>query len=89
MEYFNIKYDVIGRTESFDEDVKYIMKKSNLESIFSMKSIKKLHSSKHKTNKMTQKYFSQLTNGQVNELYIMYKMDFEIFGYDTKNYFPR
>ena len=77
---------MIGRTETFDEDVKYIMKKSNLESLFSMKSIKKLHS---KTNKMTQKYFSQLTKGPVNSLYNMYKMDFEIFGYDTKNYFPR
>ena len=87
--YCNIKYDVIGRMETFDEDVKYIMKKSNLESIFSMKSIKKLHSSKHKSNKMTQKYFSQLTKGQVNELYNMYKMDFEMFGYDAKNYFPK
>ena len=44
------KYDVIGRTENFEEDVKYIMKKSNLESIFSMKGIKKLRRKKGKSD---------------------------------------
>ena len=87
--YCNIKYDVIGRMETFNEDVKYIFKKSGLSSILSLNLFNKfINSSKLKTKVMTKKYFSQLTENQINELYDMYRMDFEMFGYDPKPYFP-
>ena len=86
--YCSIKYDVIGRMETFNEDVKYIFEKSDLSSILSLIDIKKsMHSSKLKTKLMTKKYFSQLTVDNINELYDMYRMDFKMFGYDPKPYY--
>ena len=47
-----------------------------------------------KKNNMTEKidktkrYFMQLSTNQVNAIYNMYKIDFEMFGYSTEPYHP-
>ena len=85
---------MIGRLETFSEDVKYIFKKSNLTKL-EKDYAKVVHSSnkdqfklqsKHKKKKEVQRYFSYLTLKQVDELYQMYRMDFEMFGYEANIY---
>ena len=48
-------------------------------------SFMKKNGEKEKINK-TKRYFMQLNNNQVNAIYRMYKIDFEMFGYSTEPY---
>ena len=90
----DVEYYVVGRLETFSEDVKYIFKKSNLTKLENDYA-KVLHSSnknqfklesKSKKKKEVQRYFSYLTKKQVYGLYQMYRMDFEMFNYDANTY---
>ena len=88
-----IKYDVVGRTENFEEYLDFIMKRANLSNlILPSTSGVRLHPSgiqmsakpeSFKKRDKTSSYFSLLTDSQRNKLYQMYKIDFEIFGYDS------
>ena len=79
----HIKYDVIGQLETFNEDMRYIIQKSKIE-------IKDAyiatHSTKQSTKMLTKKYFSRLDSKIASELYQMFQMDFEMFGYDVNSY---
>jgi len=87
--YCNLKFDVIGRMSTFNEDVQYIIKKSHLESIIPLSRITKvMHSSNVDMKQKTKLFFAQLTRNKVKELYKMYETDFRMFGYDAKPYFP-
>ena len=86
-----IPYDVIGKLETFNEDFKYIILKLGLQNILSIKDIEK--DSKNKSNYKTSekkkeilKYFSQLTKEKFEELWKIYRVDFEMFGYDASDY---
>ena len=82
-----MKYDVIGRMETFNEDVKYIFLKKNLEKDLPLnKATTSKNSASTKTAEITVNYFNQLSKQQINDLYEFYRMDFELFGYDVKNY---
>ena len=86
--YCNIKFDVIGRMSTFNEDFKYIIKKSHLESLIPLSSITEaLHSSKVDSKERTKVLFSQLARNKIEELHKMYETDFKMFGYDSKPYF--
>ena len=41
---------------------------------------------KRNSARKTDKYFSELTKTQVNNLYELYKLDFKLFGYDHQKY---
>lgn len=71
--------------ETFSEDVKYIIRKKNLDLPLSNSNHSK-NSARYDTAKITAKYFSQLSKQQIKDLYKMYRMDFELFGYDIKDY---
>ena len=86
-----IPYDVIGKLETFNEDLNYIVLKLGLQNVLSIKDIEK--DSKNKSNYKTRekkteifKYFSQLTKGKFEELWKIYRIDFEMFGYDASDY---
>ena len=97
--YCNIKYDTIGKIEHFEAGIEYIAQVTNLTNILPNKKSKyQLHpsggkryslpiniSEKHKKEKVN-KYFSQLNTEQLERLFSMYKIDFEMFGYDVKEY---
>ena len=86
-DYCDIEYDVIGRMETFSEDVKYIFLKKNLEKDLPLnQAISSKNSAKSKTEEITNEYFNQLSKQQIDELYEFYRMDFELFGYEVKNY---
>ena len=89
--YCDILYNVIGRMETFSDDVQYILIKANLTSLVGNHS-KVVNSSKDvqlKTDKRneTLHYFSQLKKPQVDKLYRMYDIDFEMFNYKNDIYF--
>ena len=86
--YCDIEYDVIGRMETFSDDVRYIIKKNHLEKDLpsSMAAVSE-NAAKLKTSKVTAEYFSQLSNDQIKDLHELYRMDFELFDYDALTYF--
>ena len=90
-----VGYEVIGRMETFSDDVRYIIKKKNLEKIIPLSQTKlavrpksgaRKKDIKSKTQKMAKLLMSQLTKNQLDGLYSMYQTDFEMFGYDPKKY---
>ena len=85
--YCHIHFDVIGQMETFSEDARYIIQKSNLGKKISIDDIDVVkHSTKQNTTTMTKTYFSRLTKNQIQDLYQMYRMDFEMFDFDIKSY---
>ena len=93
----DIPYKVIGRTENFAEDVKYIILKNKLEKVLP---IDVAGAAKNKAENKAENsdsigkdpqtealsYFSQINKNEVNKLYEKYRMDFEMFSYDASPY---
>ena len=104
-DFCEINYDIVGRVETMDEDLKYIAHVNNFTSSLPNNDgkfhvhpsgVKRFTSPKNvQENKLmrvytkkekTIKYFSMLTFNQLQELYRMYQIDFEIFGYSQHPY---
>lgn len=83
--YCDINFDFIGKLEDFDEDVTYIAKMQNLtQHLRVLNHVQNSNSKKgdgSREEKM-KKYMSQLTPELVRDLYELYKIDFEMFGYN-------
>ena len=83
--YCDINFDIIGKLEDFDEDVTYIAKMQNLtQHLRVLNHVQNSNSKKgdgSREEKM-KKYMSQLTPELVRDLYELYKIDFEMFGYN-------
>ena len=100
-DYCDIKYDFIGRLENFESEFMFVSKVANfnLSSIPSNAlhhhpsgsderyAIPKKKSKEEKDAKV-KNYFSLLNQMQLKELYEMYKVDFEMFGYKVEPYVP-
>ena len=89
--YCDIDYDIIGSMETFADDIKYIICKNNLANDLSLQeSLKKSNANNYKkdTKSVNIEYFSQLSKSQVQKLYDIYRMDFELFNYNIDNYYP-
>ena len=80
--------------EHFNENLKYIILKQNLGNIISIDSLS-VHvnpsggiakNGSTAENKDTLNYFSKLSLGTINQLFEMYRFDFELFDYDAKMY---
>jgi len=85
-QYCDIHYDVIGKMETFGEDVKYIVIKQNLTHLIPVEATDlKFHASSGQESK-TIKYFRQLSKGQIEHLYQFYSPDFELFDFDISKY---
>ena len=90
--YCDINYDVIGRLETWNDDVTYIIRKWGLEKVLPLKKATNAHEhsaeeTHQNTIEKTKEYFSKLSKTQKNDLYHMFSMDFEMFNYDPKIYF--
>ena len=75
--------------ETFSDDVMYIICKNNLEHLLPLKMafIKKNPKNyKKSTRAVTTKKFSQLTKYQIQKLYNIYRLDFELFEYNLHEY---
>ena len=102
--YCDVRYDIIGRIENLENDLKYIALKNNFTSdLTSLKDDLHVHPSGtkrfekppenvlKKTDEQeklgkTKKYFALLNTTQLDSLYSMYQLDFEMFGYSVEPY---
>ena len=83
--YCDIDFDVIGKLEDFEEDVAYIAEKVNLtEHLRLMNHVQNKNPEKGEESRRERrdKFMSQLNPETVRDLYELYKIDFEMFGYD-------
>ena len=88
--YCEVSYNVIGHMETFDEDVHYIVSKTELNKFFPAQNYTKhLNPTKKNKENETLFYFRQLSAKQFHDLYDMYQMDFDAFGYDAQLYLPQ
>ena len=85
--YCDIQYDVIGQLDTFQEDMKYVISKNHLENILPIEADNySKPSSMLRTKSLTLEYFSQLDESQKDQIYRMYKLDFELFNFDASMY---
>ena len=93
-DYCDIKYNFIGRVENFENDFSYVAKMTNIPLHTLPDKLFHVHPSgsdrryfvprkisKKEKNKKVIDYFGQLNDLQLQQLYDMYKVDFEMFGY--------
>ena len=104
-DYCEIKYDIVGRVESLEVDLKYIAHMNNFTSLLPDDENKyHVHPSggdrfspapdvtksdlmkEQKKIKKVKRYFSLLNSNQLKDLYNMYQIDFEMFGYTEEPY---
>ena len=103
--YCDIDYDIIGRVETLEDDMKYIAQLNDFTSSLPTEKEKWhvhpsggkrfapapnswKHDIKYKNTKenKTIQYLSSLGPKQLTDLYTMYQLDFEIFGYSVHPY---
>ena len=91
--YCNIRYDIIGRVETLEDDLEYIADVNNFKShLYRIKDGLHVHPTFKKkigikeTAEKIKHYFMQLNATQVYKIYHMYRIDFEMFGYSTEPY---
>jgi len=84
----HFKFDVIVKMETFDRDTQFILSQRSLEDEVSLR---KKHSSSSSTKSQDKKddartLFSQLSKHMVRALYDKYRLDFQMFDYDIKDF---
>ena len=91
--YCNIRYDIIGRVETLEDDLEYIAEVNNFKfDLYRIKDGLHVHPTfKRKSGikepaEKIKHYFMQLNATQVYKIYHMYRIDFEMFGYSTEPY---
>ena len=77
-DYCDVDFDVIGKMETFNEDVDFIFQSTRLDEISSIRRNEKLNS--HQRSNLGQ-YFQNLSENVIRQLYEVYKIDFEMFDY--------
>jgi len=77
-------FQVILKLETMHEDEQFLAHIANLKEI---QNVYEWRNSKKKTSSVVvPEYFTTLTKSQVQRLYECYKLDFELFDYDIKDY---
>lgn len=77
-----VEYDVIGKYESLDEDARYVLNVANISDAVEFPKLNKTVN----TADLVSSYMSNVTKEIVSQLYNLYEMDFEIFGYGKDQY---
>ena len=85
--YCEVSYHAIGKIETFAEDLRYIAKLANIQDILTDERIGFSRNTNGFTrDEKTLKYFKMLSSTQIRDLYKLYRLDFELFGYSAKEY---
>ncbi|XP_018324385.1 carbohydrate sulfotransferase 11-like [Agrilus planipennis] len=77
------EFDVIAHVETLQEDADYLIKHAKLEDVIKPQW---RHKSASQTKDEAKKYFSELSQSQIKDLYNIYRQDFEMFGYSVDEY---
>uniref|UniRef100_A0A182W3R8 Carbohydrate sulfotransferase n=1 Tax=Anopheles minimus TaxID=112268 RepID=A0A182W3R8_9DIPT len=79
------RYDFIVKLETYKQDVETMIKAANLQGIVKLAQVNQVR--KDAVATLAMKYFSQITQQQMDSLYSIYEIDFELFGYSAETYF--
>lgn len=79
-----VKFDIIAKFETLDEDQKYLIDKAGLS--LTIKPEWKNSGKGKNTNELLMSYYAQLTKSQINNLFELFKYDFELFDYSPSEY---
>lgn len=74
----SIKYDFIGRFETMQQDIDFLLHKLNKDEFGQFFEKTKPYS----TSQLVKRFMDQLTPLQLSQLYQVYEQDFKVFGYD-------
>ena len=75
-----VNYDVIGKYETMDDDVDYVLKRAKVDHIVKFPKANR-YSNAPRTADILEKYFSKLSSREVHALWKMYSVDYTMFGY--------
>uniref|UniRef100_A0A182W3R7 Carbohydrate sulfotransferase n=1 Tax=Anopheles minimus TaxID=112268 RepID=A0A182W3R7_9DIPT len=78
------RYDSIIKMETFGPELAYMANRTQLQD--KIKSVHMNHSRRDSLKRLIEKYFSQLTKQQYDDLYNVYRIDFELFQYSAEKY---
>ena len=81
--YCSVPYTVIGKLETMKKDLHYISQMAGVEF---KQGVSKHTSSGGSTAELTRKYFRELDRDVVKQLYQVYQLDFEMFGYSAESF---
>ncbi|XP_068204141.1 carbohydrate sulfotransferase 11-like [Palaemon carinicauda] len=81
-------YNIIMKLETMSEDEQFLITLSKLKELKKMKTDEWRHLKNESSHAAAPAFYSQITQKQMHELYERYKLDFEAFGYDIKDYLP-
>ena len=81
--YCTVPYTVIGRLETMEDDLQYIGQMAGV----GLKKVLRNKSSGGSTSSLAREYFRQLDRELVLQLYQLYRVDFEMFGYSVDQFF--
>ena len=86
--YCEVNYDVIGSLEDFNADTEYIIRKMNLTALEGQKTYvgNPTRNPGSSQGLRIDSYFSNLTVDTKRRIYELYKIGFEMFGYDGRKY---
>lgn len=80
-----VKFDIVAKFETLDEDQRYLIAKANLNNI--IKPEWKNYGKGRNTQDLVTKYYSQLTREQLDGIFEFFRYDFELFDYSSDEYF--
>ncbi|XP_049544296.1 carbohydrate sulfotransferase 11-like [Anopheles darlingi] len=78
------RYDAILKLETFAQDISYLATQTHLQ--HKIKPVHMNHSRRDSTDRLIQKYFSQITRQQFFDLFSIYMIDFQLFNYSADGY---
>ncbi|KAG8225689.1 hypothetical protein J437_LFUL001721 [Ladona fulva] len=76
-----IDYDIVGKYDTLYEDAKFILKQIGKSDVMFPHAIKPSG-----TGPQLKKYYNTLSQKIIKDLYEIYKLDFELFGYSAEDY---
>ena len=81
----SLSYDMIGKTETFREDVLNVFRLAGVTIPAGAADLRKNYNNPPEANK-TRQYFSQLSPETRLRLYQLYRADYDMFGYSASEY---
>ncbi len=85
--YCDVPYHAIGKVETFDEDLLFVVQSAGLEELLPEAAIDdvKMNSVPHQEAR-GREYFASLDHERRQRLFDVYEFDFQLFGYDADGY---
>lgn len=88
---FQVNFTVIAQIETLTRDQEYVIRHAGLAEELPLgrrghrEALNKARGAP--TNELIERYFRQLSKDQMMALYRIYRIDFDMFGYDADKYF--